>query len=246
MAGSSFVRAPAAPLPHEHQRWRPIPRGMTPGSMPPSGMVAPPRSRSSLAQVAASHGAPPPPPSCSHGAPSSVQSQPWWLPPPLPPCLCSPTLVPSMGEGGDWWGGVAVGADQRPMGATPSSSGEAVKETRSAAGGSCGLLARKEQGGERRDEDFFLRIQCAWGPQDCRDAYIVGKILNAWNANIVGRREYMGACTSIHASNQSAAVQLNHTSKSSEQETNHCACRSRWQPQMQPNTTPCMLSSRLP
>jgi hypothetical protein len=44
-----------------------------------------------------------------------------------------------------------VGADQRPMGATPSSNGEAVKETRSAAGGSCGLLARKEQGGERID-----------------------------------------------------------------------------------------------
>jgi hypothetical protein len=57
---------------------------------------------------------------------------------------------------------------------------------------------------------------------------------------------YMGACTSNHASNQSAFVQLNHTSKSSAQVTNHGVYRSGWQPQIQPNTTPCMLSSRLP
>jgi hypothetical protein len=35
------------------------------------------------------------------------------------------------------------------------------------------------------DSDFFN----VWGPPDCSSAYILGKILNAPNANILGRRE---------------------------------------------------------
>jgi len=65
------------------------------------------------------------------------------------------------------------------------------------------VVATGEAGeGEEAIGDFFFLCrtwamaclggegnQCVWGPQNCISAYIVRKNLNAWSANIVGRRE---------------------------------------------------------
>jgi hypothetical protein len=56
---------------------------------------------------------------------------------------------------------------------------------------------------------------------------------------------YMGACTSVHAHNQSRAVHWNHAPKSFMQQTNHGALRAGWKPKVQPNKTPCIIVSWL-
>jgi hypothetical protein len=56
---------------------------------------------------------------------------------------------------------------------------------------------------------------------------------------------YMGACTSVHARNQSRAVHWNHAPKSFMQQTNHGALHAGWKPKVQPNKTPCIIVSWL-
>jgi hypothetical protein len=53
---------------------------------------------------------------------------------------------------------------------------------------------------------------------------------------------YMGACTSVHAHNQSRVVHWNHAPKSFMQQTN---IRAGWKPKVQRNKTPCIIVSWL-
>jgi hypothetical protein len=56
---------------------------------------------------------------------------------------------------------------------------------------------------------------------------------------------YMGACTTIHTPHQSQAGRPIHTTELSVRLTNHDDCRPGRQAQREPNTTPCIISTRL-